>query len=37
LIQEIIYEVIEKSSIEDLLEACFAQFGEDLDLDKLIE
>jgi hypothetical protein len=36
LIEEII-EVIEESSIEDPLEACFAQFGEDLDLDKLIE
>ena len=37
LIEEIIDEVIEESSIEDPLEACFAQFGEDLDLDKLIE
>ncbi|XP_059438721.1 uncharacterized protein LOC132171426 [Corylus avellana] len=37
LIEEIIEEVIEKSSIEDPLEACFAQFGEDLDLDKLLE
>jgi hypothetical protein len=36
LIEEII-EVSEESSIEDPLEACFAQFGEDLDLDKLIE
>jgi hypothetical protein len=26
-------EVIEESSIEDPLEACLAQFGEDLDLD----
>jgi hypothetical protein len=37
LIEEIIDEVIEESSIEDTLEAYFAQFGEDLDLDKLIE
>jgi hypothetical protein len=37
LIEEIIDEVIEESSIEDPLEACLAQFGEDLDLDKLIE
>ena len=37
LIEEIIDEVIEESSIEDPLEACFAQFVEDLDLDKLIE
>jgi hypothetical protein len=37
LIEEIMEEVVEESSIEDLLKACFAQFGEDLDLDKLIE
>ena len=37
MIEEIIDEVVEESSIEDPLEACFAQFGEDLDLDKLIE
>jgi hypothetical protein len=37
LIEEIIDEVIEESSIEDPLEACLAQFGEDLDLDKLME
>jgi hypothetical protein len=37
LIEEIISEVVEESSIVDPLEACFAQFGEDLDLDKLIE
>ena len=30
-------EVIEESSIEDPLEACLAQFGEDLDLEKLME
>jgi hypothetical protein len=37
LIKEIIDEVIEESSIEDPLEACLAQFGEDLDLEKLME
>jgi hypothetical protein len=37
LIGEILDEVIEESSIEDPLEACLAQFGEDLDLDKLME
>jgi hypothetical protein len=37
LIEDIMEEVVEESSIEDPLEACFAQFGEDLDLDKLIE
>jgi hypothetical protein len=37
LIEEIIDEVIEESSIEDPLEACLAQFGEDLDLKKLME
>jgi hypothetical protein len=37
LIEEIIDEVVEESSIKDPLEAFFAQFGEDLDLDKLIE
>jgi hypothetical protein len=37
LIEENIDEVIEESSIEDPLEARLAQFGEDLDLDKLIE
>jgi hypothetical protein len=36
-IEEIIEEVIEESSIEDPLEACLAQFGEDLDLEKLME
>jgi hypothetical protein len=35
--KEILDEVIEESSIEDPLEACLAQFGEDLDLDKLME
>jgi hypothetical protein len=37
LIEDIIDEVVEESIIEDPLESCFAQFGEDLDLDKLIE
>jgi hypothetical protein len=37
LIEEIIDEVIEESSIEDPMEACLAQFGKDLDLDKLME
>jgi hypothetical protein len=37
LIEEILGEVIEESSIEDPLEVCLAQFGEDLDLDKLME
>jgi hypothetical protein len=37
LIQEILDEFIEESSIEDPLEACLAQFGEDLDLHKLME
>ena len=37
LIEEIMEEAIEESSMEDPLEACFAQFREDLDLDKLLE
>jgi hypothetical protein len=37
LIEEIMDEVIEESSIEDPLEACLAQFGEDLDFEKLME
>jgi hypothetical protein len=39
LIEEIIEETMDGSSIEDPLKACFAQFGEDLDLDldKLVE
>jgi hypothetical protein len=37
LIKEIMDEVIKESSIEDPLEACLAQFGEDLDLEKLME
>jgi hypothetical protein len=37
LIEEIMEEVVKELNIEDSLEASFAQFGEDLDLDKLIE
>lgn len=37
LIEEIIEETIDASSIKDPLEACFAQLGQDLDLDKLVE
>jgi hypothetical protein len=37
LIEDVMEEAIEESSMEDPLEACFAQFGEDLDLDKLLE
>jgi hypothetical protein len=37
LIEDIMEEVVEESSMEDPLEACFAQFAEDLDLDKLLE
>jgi hypothetical protein len=37
LIEEIIDEAVEGSSIVDPLEACLAQFGEDLDLDELLE
>jgi hypothetical protein len=37
LIEDIMEEVVEESSMEDPLEACFAQFGKDLDLDKLLE
>jgi hypothetical protein len=37
LIEEIIEETVDESIIEDPLETCFAQFGKDLDLDKLLE
>jgi hypothetical protein len=37
LIEDTMEEAIEESSMEDPLEACFAQFGEDLYLDKLLE
>ncbi|XP_059436619.1 uncharacterized protein LOC132169635 [Corylus avellana] len=37
LIEEIMEEIVEESSIEDPLDACLAQFGDDLDLDKILE
>jgi len=37
LIEEIIEDTIDEASIKDPLEACFAQFVEDLDLDMLLE
>ena len=37
LIEDIMEEVVQESGMEDPLEACFAQFGEDLDLNKLLE
>ena len=37
LIEDIMEEIVQESSMEDPLEACFAQFREDLDLDKLLE
>ncbi|XP_062158755.1 uncharacterized protein LOC133866234 [Alnus glutinosa] len=37
LIEEIIEDTIDETSIEDPLGACFAQFRDDLDLDKLLE
>jgi hypothetical protein len=37
VIEEILEEVMEESSIRDPLEACFAQFGKGLDLDVLLE
>ena len=37
LIEEIIEKTVSEPSIEDPLEACFAQFGDDLDLDRLLE
>ena len=37
LIKDIMEEIVEESSIEDPLEACFAQFGEDLDLNRLLK
>jgi hypothetical protein len=36
-VEEILEEAIEESSTKDPLKACFAQFGEDLDLDMLLE
>jgi hypothetical protein len=35
--EEIVKETIDEPSLEDHLEACLAQFGDDLDLDKLFE
>jgi hypothetical protein len=37
LIEEIIEETIDESSVEDPLETCLAKFGDDLDFDKLLE
>ena len=37
LIEDIMDEIVEESSMEDPLEVCFAQFREDLDLEKLLE
>ncbi|XP_062158732.1 uncharacterized protein LOC133866209 [Alnus glutinosa] len=37
LIEEIKEDIEDKSSIKDPLEACLVQFGEDLNLDKLLE
>ena len=36
-IQEVVKETINEPSLKDPLEACLAQFGDDLDLDKLLE
>jgi len=37
LIEEIKEDIVNESSIKDPLEACLAQFGDDLNLDKLLE
>jgi hypothetical protein len=37
LIEEIIEETVDESSVEDPLETCLVEFGDDLDLDKLLE
>jgi hypothetical protein len=37
LIEECIEDTIDEPSIKDPLKACFDQFGEDLDLDMLLE
>jgi hypothetical protein len=34
---EVVKETVNEPSLEDPLEACLAQFGDDLDLDKLLE
>ncbi|XP_059446560.1 uncharacterized protein LOC132178122 [Corylus avellana] len=36
-IEEIIEDTVEETSMEDHLESCLAQFGEDLNLEKLLE
>jgi hypothetical protein len=35
--EEVVKETVNEPSLEDPLEACLAQFGDDLDLDKLLE
>ena len=35
--EEFVKETVNEPSLEDPLEACFAQFGNDLDFDKLLE
>jgi hypothetical protein len=35
--EEVVKETVNEPSLEDHLEACLAQFGDDLDLDKLLE
>ena len=35
--EEVVKETINEPSLEDPLETCLAQFGDDLDLDKLLE
>jgi hypothetical protein len=35
--EEVVKETVNEQSLEDPLEACLAQFGDDLDLDKLLE
>ena len=35
--EEVVKETVNEPSLEDPFEACLAQFGDDLDLDKLLE
>jgi hypothetical protein len=35
--EEVVKEIVNEPSLEDPLEACLAQFGDDIDLDKLLE
>ena len=35
--EEVVKEIVNEPSLEDPLEACLAQFGDDLDLDKLLK